>query len=83
METMGKLLRLVFASVVVIVACGAAIYIVYLNKDSVQSTKTETIKQEYIYDEDPALDIYREQLRNEYKNAEAEYPLENVNQNQE
>ncbi len=83
METMGKLLRLVFASVVVIVACGAAIYIVYLNKDSVQSTKTETIKPEYIYDEDPDLASYHEQLRNKYKNISAEYPLENVNQNKE
>jgi len=80
---MGKLLRLVLAAVAVIVACGAAMYIVYSNKDSVHSTKTETIKPEYIYDEDPDLASYREQLRNKYKNISAEYPLENINQNQE
>ncbi len=74
METMGKLLRLVFASVVVIVACGAAIYIVYLNKYSVQSTKTETIKPEYIYDVDPDLAPYHEQLRDKYKNISAVSP---------
>ena len=83
MEVMGKLLRLVLAAVAVIVVCGAAIYIVYSNKDSVHSTKTETIKPEYIYDEDPDLASYREQLRNKYKNISAEYPLENINQNQE
>ena len=83
MEVMGKLLRLVLAAVTVIVACGAAMYNVNSNKDSVQSTKTETIKPEYIYDEDPDLASYHEQLRNKYKNISAEYPLENVNQNKE
>ena len=76
---MGKLLSLVFAALAVIVACGAAMYNVYSNKYSVHSTKTETIKPEYIYDEDPDLATYREQLRDKYKNMSDEYPLENVN----
>jgi hypothetical protein len=74
MEVMKKLLRLVLAAVVIIVACGAAMYIVYSNKYSVHSTKTETIKPEYIYDEDPDLAPYREQLRDKYKNISAVSP---------
>lgn len=76
---MNKLLRLVLSTVVVIVACGVAMYIVYSNKYSVHSTKTETIKPEYIYHEDLDLVPYREQLRDKYKNISAGSPLENVN----
>ncbi len=36
---MGKLLSLVFAALAVIVACGAAMYIVNSNKDSVVRSK--------------------------------------------
>ena len=39
MEVMGKLLRLVLAAVTVIVACGAAMYNVNSNKDSVVRSK--------------------------------------------